>query len=326
MTGSRSFPRRSRPRCAGCRCTAGPSQPRRRGSAPPSIFRASSVRPSSAETSSRHRARSCRPLWPTPRSSSWPRRRGRSSRATRGGPVLDGPPPRFKRKGGALADHLRLLETAPPAKVVEEHLRHAGAAGLRAADPAARTPLRPQRLPAPLQELQQAQAVTAVDREWYVHREASDRLRSQTLALLEVFHRQNPLRGGISREELRSRAGHAQEKIFAQLLAALEADAAVRSERAQVRLASHAIRLTPEQRRVVEGLEAIFLAAGAAPPGPEEALGRLGVKGTEKHELFQLLVADRRLLRVKESLFFHAAALGEIQDKVVAHLQGRKKK
>jgi len=98
----------------------------------------------------------------------------------------------------------------------------------------------------------------------------------------------------------------------------------VRSERDQVRLASHAIRLTSEQQRVVEGLESAFLAAGAAPPSPEEALGRLGVKGTEKHELFQLLVADRRLVRVKESLFFHAAALGEIQDKVVAHLKEKK--
>ncbi len=241
-----------------------------------------------------------------------------------GGTVLDVAPPRFKRKSGALADHLRVLETAPPAKVVEEHLRQAGAAGLRAADLRARTPFGPERLRALIEELQQAQAVTTVDREWYVHREASDRLRSQTLALLEAFHSQNPLRGGISREELRSRAGHAQEKVFAQLLAALETDGVVRSERDQVRLASHAIRLTSEQQRVVEGLESAFLAAGAAPPSPEEALGRLGVKGTEKHELFQLLVADRRLVRVKESLFFHAAALGKIQDKVVAHLKEKK--
>jgi len=144
------------------------------------------------------------------------------------------------------------------------------------------------------------------------------------LAILEEFHSQNPLRGGISREELRSRAGHAQEKVFGQLLATLEAEGVVRSERDQVRLGSHVIRLTPEQQRVVEGLESAFRAAGAAPPSAEEALGRLGVKGTEKHELFQLLVADRRLLRVKESLFFHAAALGEIQDKVVAHLKERK--
>jgi len=241
-----------------------------------------------------------------------------------GGTVLDVAPPRFKRKSGALGDHLRLLETAAPASVVEEHLRQAGAAGLRAADLRARTPFGPERLRALLEELQQSGAVTAVDREWYVHSEASNRLRSQTLAILEEFHSQNPLRAGISREELRSRAGHAQEKVFGQLLAALEAEGVVRSDRDQVRLQSHAIRLTPEQQRVVDGLEAAFRAAGAAPPSAEEALGRLGVKGTEKHELFQLLVADRRLLRVKESLFFHAAALGEIQDKVVAHLKEKR--
>ena len=98
----------------------------------------------------------------------------------------------------------------------------------------------------------------------------------------------------------------------------------MRSERDQMRLASHEIRLTPDQQRVVDGLEADFRRAGAAPPSPEEALGRLGVKGTEKHQLFQLLIADRRLVRVKESIFFHSAALQEIQDKLVAHLHLKK--
>ena len=109
--------------------------------------------------------------------------------------------------------------------------------------------------------------------------------------------------------------------MFAQLLTALEAEGAVRSERDQVRLASHAIRLSPEQQRVVDGVEAEFRRAGPAPPSPEEALGRSGVKGTEKHELFQLLVADGRLVRVKESLYFHAGALHDIQAKLVAHLR-----
>src|SRR5207237_926065 len=129
-----------------------------------------------------------------------------------GGTVLDISPPRFKRKGDALLEHLRLLERGTAAQVVEEHLRRAGAAGLRAATP--------------------------------------------------------------------------------------EAEGLVRSERDQMRLASHEIRLTPDQQRVVDGLEADFRRAGAAPPSPEEALGRLGVKGTEKHQLFQLLIADRRLVRV----------------------------
>jgi selenocysteine-specific elongation factor len=238
-----------------------------------------------------------------------------------GGTLLDIAPPRFKRKAPALLAHLALLEKGEPAQVLEEHLRQAGAAGARATDLRARVPFGPERLRGLLDDLQKAGAIVAVDREWYLHREANDRLRSQTLALLETFHGENPLRAGISREELRSRAGNAQERVFAQLLASLEAEGLLRTERDQVRLASHAIRLTPEQQRVVNGLEADYLRAGAAPPSPEEALARQGLSGTEKHELFQLLVADRRLLRVKESLYFHADALRAIQDKLVAYLR-----
>jgi selenocysteine-specific elongation factor len=241
-----------------------------------------------------------------------------------GGTLLDIAPPRFKRKAPALLAHLMLLEQGSPAQVLEEHLKQAGAAGARAADLRARTPFGPERLRKLLEELVKGGAIVAVDREWYLHREANERLRAQTLGLLEAFHAENPLRAGISREELRSRAGSAQERVFAQLMAGLEAEGVVRTEKDQVRLASHSIRLTPEQQRVVSGLEADFLGAGAAPPSPEEALAKLGVKGNERHELFQLLVAERRLVRAKESLYFHADALAAIQDKLVAYLHRKK--
>jgi len=241
-----------------------------------------------------------------------------------GGTLLDIAPPRFKRKGPALAAHLTLLATGQPADVLEEHLKQAGAAGARAGDLRARTPFGPEQLRRLLEALQQSGRILAVDREWYLHRDASDRLRSQSLAVLEAFHAENPLRGGISREELRGRVGHAQERVFAQFLTALEVEGLVKSERDQVRLAAHAIRLSADQERVVKGLEADFRGAGAAPPSPEEALARLGVKGNERHELFQVLVADRTLVRVKESLFFHALALRSVQDQVVGLLREKK--
>jgi selenocysteine-specific elongation factor len=241
-----------------------------------------------------------------------------------GGTLLDIAPPRFKRKAPALVAHLDLLERGAPAQVMEEHLKQAGPAGMRVGDLRARTAYGPERLRALLEELVRSGALLAVDREWYLHREAHERLRVHVLALLEAFHAENPLRGGISREELRSRAGHAQERVFAQLLAALEAEGTIKTEKDQVRLATHSIRLSPEQERVVRGVEKAFLDAGAAPPSPEEALARFGVSGTEKHELFQLLVAERKLLRVKESLYFHAEALSQIQDRLVAYLKEKK--
>ncbi len=241
-----------------------------------------------------------------------------------GGTLLDVDPPRFKRKAPALVAHLRLLEGGTPEAIVEEHVRQRGAAGVRVAALAGRVPFGPDQLRQILGRLEAERRLVAIERDWYLHAESEARLRSRALAALDEFHRAHPLRAGMSREELRGRSGGADERVFAHLLAALDAERSVKVERDKVRLGSHTVRLSAEQQRAVDRIEQEFLKAEAAPPSPEEALARAGLSGDEEHELFQLLVADRRLVRVKESLYFHAAALDTIQDKVVTLLRERK--
>jgi len=241
-----------------------------------------------------------------------------------GGTLLDIAPPRFKRKGPALVAHLTLLREGRPEAVVEEHVRHAGVGGVRLAALSGRVPFGPDRLRALLDSLQAAGQVAAVDRDWFLHPESLERLRGLVTATLAQFHHAFPLRPGMSREELRGRAGAADERVFGYLLGVLEAEGVVRAERDKVRLATHEVRLGPEQQKIVDRLEAEFLGAAAAPPSPEEAMARAGLPGDEEHELFQVLVESRKLVRVKESLFFHATALETIQDKLVAMLRERK--
>ena len=241
-----------------------------------------------------------------------------------GGTILDVNPPRFKRKAPALAAHLGLLQTGSPAEVVEEHVRHVGAAGTRLATLLGRVPFGPEQLRGVLDHLVAQGRVLVVEREWYLHPESSARLRGQALTALEAFHRGNPLKPGMSREELRVRAGGADERVFAALVAGLLSEGVVATDRDKIRLAAHQVRLTPEQQRIVDRVEQEFVKAEASPPSPEEALGHAGVSGGDEHELFQFLVEGKRLVRVKESLYFHAAALDAIQDKVVALLRERK--
>ena len=241
-----------------------------------------------------------------------------------GGTLLDVDPPRFKRRGPALVAHLTLLETGDPEAVLEEHVRHVGAAGVRLATLAGRVPFGPAQLKGLLDALQAAGRVIAVERDWFIHPESFARLSTLVLDTLTAFHHAGPLKPGMSREELRSRAGGADERVFAFLLSALGADGTVKTERDKVRLASHEVRLSPDQQRIVDRLEDDFLRAEAAPPSAEEALGRTGLGGDEEHELFQVLVQAGKLVRVKESLFFHARALDTIQTKLVALLRERK--
>jgi len=241
-----------------------------------------------------------------------------------GGTLLDVDPPRFKRKAPALVAHLTLLQTGSPEAVLEEHVRHVGAAGVRLATLAGRVPFGPERLRGLLDALRPTGRVVAVDRDWFIHPDSFARLRTLVVEALTAFHRANPLKPGMSREELRGRAGGADERVFAFLLSSLDAGGTVKTERDKVRLASHEVRLSPEQQRVVDRLEEDFLRAEAAPPSAEEALGRAGLGGDEEHELFQVLVQAGKLVRVKESLFFHTRALDAIQTKLVALLRERK--
>ena len=95
-----------------------------------------------------------------------------------GGTLLDVDPPRFKRKGPALVAHLTLLQTGNPEAVLEEHVRHVGAAGVRLATLAGRVPFGPAQLKGLLDALQAAGRVIAVDRDWFIHPESFARLRT----------------------------------------------------------------------------------------------------------------------------------------------------
>ncbi len=240
-----------------------------------------------------------------------------------GGTLLD-VDPRVRLKAPARLAHLRLLARGDAGEVVEEHVRHVGGAGARLGALAARVPFAPPRVRELLEVLVSAGRALAIDRDWFLHADSFARLRAQALAALERFHGAHPLRPGMSREELRGRAGGADERVFAHLLARLAEEGTLTLDRDKVRLASHAIRLSDEQQRLVDRVEQDFLKADAAPPSPEEALGRAGLAGGEDHELFQLLVESKKLVRVKESLFFHSAALDSIQDRLVTMLRERK--
>ena len=212
-----------------------------------------------------------------------------------GGTLLDVAPPRFKRKGPALLAHLTLLRDGraggrsggapPPGRRGRRAAGRSSGRARRSAPSACAQLLEGCRRGGHRASRSTASGISTATR--------TTGCAPQTLALLEAFHAENPLRAGISREELRSRAGNAQERVFAQLLGALEAEGVVKSERDQVRLASHAPALA---RAAARGRRA----RGRLPPGRRRAAepgGGAGAgrrQGHEQHELFQVLVADRR--------------------------------
>ena len=237
-----------------------------------------------------------------------------------GGELLDVAPAKARRSP-ALTARLQILETGTPEAILEAHVQRVGGRGIRTAELRARTAFGPEALRAHLQTLIARERVLVVDREWYVHVEAAEKVRAEAAAALAAFHAREPLKPGMSKEELRTRLGGLDERVFLALLERFAAAGVLVIDKDKVRGADHAVRLTPAQQAASDRIEAEFREAGVAPPTLEEAFAKVGLPGSSGQAIAQLLVESRRLVRIREGLYFHAEPLQVAVDRVVAFLR-----
>jgi selenocysteine-specific elongation factor len=76
-----------------------------------------------------------------------------------------------------------------------------------------------------------------------------------------------------------------------------------------VRLASHRISLKSDESEATRKIEALFRDAGLAVPSTAEVLSKSGVEPGRARSLLQLLLRERKLIKINEELVFHASAI-----------------
>jgi selenocysteine-specific elongation factor len=92
-------------------------------------------------------------------------------------------------------------------------------------------------------------------------------------------------------------------------------------ERDRVRLATHQVALDDTRERILNELEAEFLAAGYQPPRVEDLFAKLNIgKGHDK-ALLQVLLDQGRAVRLKENVVFHRANLAKAETLLVQYLR-----
>jgi selenocysteine-specific elongation factor len=151
---------------------------------------------------------------------------------------------------------------------------------------------------------------------WLTSRAWAEQKLARFRDILKEFHRKNPLLPGLAKEELRSRElGDAPAFLFDALLA-LTKDIAVEGE--VVRLASHRLTLKQDEEEAVARIEKLFREAGLAVPSTSDVLAKSGVEAARARSLLQVLLRDRKLMRVGEDLVFHATALQSLRQMLAA--------
>jgi selenocysteine-specific elongation factor len=149
-------------------------------------------------------------------------------------------------------------------------------------------------------------------------------LQQRITATLEAFHKENPLSGGIAREELRAKSGRRlKPEIFRAALEQLAKEQKLVLQGEAVKRAGAEVTLSPEEQRARDQIETAFASAGLAVPPVKDVLAQLAVETRRAEKLLQLLLKEKRLLRVSADLIFHANALQEMRQKVAGYKKAK---
>ena len=134
--------------------------------------------------------------------------------------------------------------------------------------------------------------------------------------ILKQFHRRNPLLPGLSKEELRTTQLPGAAPFL--LDALLARDKTLAADGETVRLASHKISLKEDEEQAAAKIENAFRNAGLAVPALAEVLAKSGVEANRARSILQLLLRDKRLVRVSDELVFHSSAIQSLRQLLAA--------
>jgi len=149
-------------------------------------------------------------------------------------------------------------------------------------------------------------------------------LQQRITTALESFHKENPLSGGIPREDLRAKSGRrVKQEIFRAALEELAKEQKLVLQGETVKRAGAEVTLLPEEQRARDQIENAFASAGLAVPPVKEVLAQLAVEAKRAEKLLQMLLKERKLQRVSADLIFHANALLEMRQKIAGYKKAK---
>lgn len=124
-----------------------------------------------------------------------------------------------------------------------------------------------------------------------------NQLASKVMEEIRDYHHSFPLRGGMPREELKSRM-KLQSRVYNAMIYKLASDRKINESGPWVMLPGHEIRFNPAQTRAIESVMMRFQASPYSPPTVKECQTELG------EDVYQALIDTGRLVPVASDVVF----------------------
>ncbi len=240
-----------------------------------------------------------------------------------GGGILNPIPQKHKRFKPEVFSGIQKLGDLSPEEVITYHAEEAGYQGISFSDLRIMTNVSDKKLDGAIQRLLSDKVFLMIDREQrvFIHRTCFEQLFSEADVLLNAFHKINPLKPGMPKEELKSRLPpQISPKLFTLMIQNMIKAGLMVQEENMVRLSTHSVLLGQDQTDVRKKILDAYQQNGLTPPYFKEFCKTQNLDEIKSKEVLHVLVDEGLIVRIKDDLYFHQEAILMIKKKLVEFL------
>ena len=242
-----------------------------------------------------------------------------------GGAILNGTPPKRRRFRESNREVFSCYHEGSSEDLVLLHLAEAGVAGLTFDELSVKTGQFGKRFKKLLEAPISSRRIVVVDseRQRMLAARTFDETAAALVKILTEFHRDNSMKPGLSKEELRSRLpGSIDPRLFQLLLGTLGKQGSIVVEESIVRLASHQVSFKEDARTIRAEMTEFYRQAGLTPPTVREVQEHFARYPLSLvREILEVLVREQELVKISEDLYFHLSVLAALQEQVIEFIR-----
>jgi len=238
-----------------------------------------------------------------------------------GGTILNPCPPERRKLKRINMEHLRALSGSEPERIVESCIKEGGFDAIELKDLVFYSNLDPSTVQRITSELIERKIIVGLynTKGPFLHTKFLSKAKENILEMVSDYHKKNPIKPGISKEELKSKSYLSNSLGFFELvLKDLVADELIVIERDIVRNRNFEIKLKPEEEQLRNDLLRFYRESGGLAPTTREVKEKFPSENID--DLLELLIREGHLVKIKDDLLFHKKAVDEIENKLIQYL------
>ncbi len=245
-------------------------------------------------------------------------------RTIAGGQILNPVPGKHKRFKAEITEGLESLSELLPEELVSYYVAQSDFKGVSISELKVMTNISEKQLDSNLQNLLSKKNIVLADKEnkIYLHQNILNDLKLETHNFLDAYHKSNPLKEGMPKEELKSKMpAFLNPKFFNLIINQMTKESGILLDEDTVRLKGHKVSLGEDQSQIKIKITKIYENGGLTPPFMKDLTEELKIDSAKAKDVLMLLVNEGVIIKIKEDFYINSEHINKLKNTLVEFLK-----